>query len=200
MECGSCSFLRYCLILSCLAHETKCSRDLAFLFSIPHQHKPLLALFFATTLEVGSSGIALTLCLPCCGVVLFQDVQMLESSLQEQRFRVSELKLQLEALGNTGNETAQLQASLAELQEARRHSTTIGLMNCRSASCSSSINFISSLLSFVALPTPGARDFYAQLKVSRSRLQAVYCFAHCTGPAASPVYLLCVAEAPCICK
>ncbi|KAL8437514.1 hypothetical protein ACSSS7_000858 [Eimeria intestinalis] len=45
------------------------------------------------------------------------DVQGVEAKAREQRARVAELKLQLEALGNTDGQAAQLQASYAQLQQ-----------------------------------------------------------------------------------
>ncbi|KAL8272923.1 hypothetical protein Esti_003154 [Eimeria stiedai] len=48
------------------------------------------------------------------------DVQGVEAKAREQRARVAELKLQLEALGNTDGQAAQLQASYGELQEKHR--------------------------------------------------------------------------------
>ncbi|KAL8442452.1 hypothetical protein Emed_007259 [Eimeria media] len=48
------------------------------------------------------------------------DVQGIEAKAREQRARISELKLQLEALGNSDGEAAQLQASYVQLQEKHR--------------------------------------------------------------------------------
>ncbi|CDI74305.1 structural maintenance of chromosomes protein, putative [Eimeria praecox] len=48
------------------------------------------------------------------------DRAMIEANVNEQRARVEELRLQLEALGDTGNSSAALQATLSELQEKHR--------------------------------------------------------------------------------
>ncbi|KAL8428668.1 hypothetical protein Efla_002931 [Eimeria flavescens] len=48
------------------------------------------------------------------------DVQSMEATFQEHRARVADLKLQLEALGDTDNQSAQLQASLNEFYEKYR--------------------------------------------------------------------------------